>query len=326
MSSGKKIKNDIIYGLIRVVMSIIESLPRDMALKFAGVLGEMAAIIDSKERHLAEQNLRRAYGDAWSDEKIEMVARECFVQIARNAADVIRSQHWDESELADMVQEVIGMEHFDAAYTRGRGVVGVTGHIGNFELLAAWFSAVKKVRLSAIGRKLYDERLDELVVEHRERWGLENIPSDSPKRVLEALRNGRMLGVLMDLDSSRVAGYFVPFFGQPAKTAAGAIAIGRRTGSAVVPMALYRRPDDYYKIVVLPSFDIPCTDNKDDDIISALGQCNRALEELINIDPTQWAWIHNRWKSKPSSGPNINGGLPVVGPATDGEEIGLSNA
>jgi KDO2-lipid IV(A) lauroyltransferase len=317
MSSGKKIKHDIIYGLVRGVMSVIESLPRDLALKFAGMLGEMAAIIDGKERRLAEQNLRRAYGNIWSDEKIELVARECFVQIARNAADVIRSQRWDEFELAEMVQEVVGFEHFEAAYARGRGVVGVTGHIGNFELLAAWFSAVKKVRLSAIGRKLYDERLDELVVEHRERWGLENIPTDSPKRVLEALREGRMLGVLMDLDSSRVAGYFVPFFGHPAKTAAGAIAIGRRTGSPVVPMALYRRPDDYYKIVVLPAFDIPCTENKEEDILSALGQCNRALEELINIDPTQWAWIHNRWKSKPSAGTDIKGGF---------EEFGLSNA
>ncbi|OGC96346.1 MAG: hypothetical protein A2W25_08485 [candidate division Zixibacteria bacterium RBG_16_53_22] len=326
MSSGRKIKNDIIYGLLRGVMSIIESLPRDMALKFAGVLGEMAAIFDSKERHLAENNLRRAYGNAWDDEKIEMVARECFAQLARNAADVIRSQQWDESELADMVREVVGFEHFETAYARGRGVVGVTGHIGNFELLAAWFSSVKRVRLSVIGRKLYDERLDELVIEHRERWGMENIPSDSPKRVLEALRNGRMLGVLMDLDSSRVAGYFVPFFGHPAKTAAGAIAIGRRTGSPVVPMALFRRPDDYYKIVVLPAFDIPCTDNKEEDIIMALAQCNRALEELINIDPTQWAWIHNRWKSKPASGSDNKGGLPVADPAADGEEFGLSNA
>jgi KDO2-lipid IV(A) lauroyltransferase len=317
MLSGKKIKNDLIYGFIRAIMSIIEALPRDMALKFAGVLGEMAAIIDSKERHLAEQNLRRAYGDEWSNEKIELVARECFVQIAKNAADVIRSQSWDESELADKVTEVVGIEHFDKAISKGYGIIGLTGHIGNFELLAAWFAAVKRAKLSAIGRRLYDDRLDSLVIDYREHWGYENIPTDSPKRMLEALREGRMLGVLMDLDSSRVAGYFVPFFGHPAKTAAGAIAIARRTQSPVVPMAIYRQPDDFYKIVVLPSFDVPYTEDKDGDIISALGECNRALEKLINIDPTQWAWIHNRWKSKPTSDSSPKGGF---------EEVGLSNA
>jgi KDO2-lipid IV(A) lauroyltransferase len=324
MSSVKKLKNDIIYGLVRGVMAIIESLPRDKAIQFAGVLGEMAALIDIKERRLAEQNLHRAYGDLWNDARIRLVARECFVQIARNAVDVIRSQRWDEYELAEMVRSVEGIEHFDEAIKRGRGVIGLTGHIGNFELCAAWFASVKKARLSVIGRKLYDERLDRLVVDHRERWGMENIPTDAPRRIFEALREGRMVGVLMDIDSSRVAGHFAPFFGHPAKTAAGAIAIARRTQSPVVPMALFRTPDDYYNLIIHPAFDIPCTDNKDDDIITALSQCNRSLERLINIDPTQWAWIHNRWKSKPSNEPaGGNGGS--LGLSGDFGEVELSS-
>jgi KDO2-lipid IV(A) lauroyltransferase len=323
MSSTKKLKNDIIYGAIRFVMEIIEALPRDMALKFAGVIGEMAAIIDRKERLLAEQNLNRAYGDSWDESRIRMVARECFIQIARNAADVIRSRHWDEYEMAEIVKEITGIEHFDEAYSRGRGVIGLTGHIGNFELCAAWFAAVKKIKLSVVGRRIYDDRLNRLVVEHRERWGMENIASDSPKQVLEALRRGRMLGVLMDFDLSRVAAHFVPFFGIPARTAAGAIAIGRRTASPVVPMALYRRDDDYYKLVILPAFDIPCTDDKENDIISALTQCNCSLETLIKLDPTQWAWIHNRWKNKPAQNQAAE---PADGRNSNGEEIGLSNA
>jgi KDO2-lipid IV(A) lauroyltransferase len=312
MSSYRKIKNDIIYGAIRFVMELIENLPRPYALRLAGVIGEIAALVDTRERRVAEHNLGRAYGDSWDDARISMVARECFVQIAKNAADVILSRRWDERDLADMVPEVHGMEHLDNALRRGKGVIVITGHIGNFELSAAYMASVKKARIAVIGRRLYDDRLDRLVVENRERWGMENIPTDSAKRVFEALKENRVVGVLMDMDSSRVAGYFVPFFGHLAKTAGGAIAIGRRTQSPVVPIALYRRPDDYFKLVILPSFEIPSTDNKDDDIITALKQCNRALEELINIDPTQWAWIHNRWRSRPESNPGI-------------KEIGLSS-
>jgi Kdo2-lipid IVA lauroyltransferase/acyltransferase len=315
MSSSKQLKNDLIYGLIRILMAIVEFLPRDMALKFAGVLGEMAAMIDSKERHLAEANLRRAYGDSWSDEKVKLVARECFVQIAKNAADVIRSVRWEEDDLRDLIT-VEGIEHFDAAMKRGKGVVGITGHIGNFELSAAWFGAVHKTPISVIGRRLYDARLDELVVENREKFGMEVIPSDaSAKKVYTVLKSGRMLGVLMDLDSSRVAGYFVPFFGHLAKTAAGPIFIGRKTGSPVVPLALFRTEDDHYLLKILPAFDIPVTDNKDEDVKAALLKCNQALEELINYDPTQWAWIHNRWRSKPNPPNDVK----------DVEEMSLSN-
>ncbi len=312
MSSSKKLKNDFIYAFIRILMGIIEPLPRDLALKLAGMLGEIAAIIDVKERRLAEANLRRAYGDSWSEEKIKLVARECFVQIAKNAADVIRSQRWDEDDLKALI-DVEGMEHFDNAMKQGRGVVAITGHIGNFELSAAYFGAIKKTPISVVGRKLYDPRLDELVVENRERFGMEVIPSDaSAKRVYSVLKKGRMLGVLMDLDSSRVAGYFVPFFGTPAKTAAGPILIGRKTGSPVVPLALFRTEDDRYLLKILPAFDIAVTDNKEEDVKTALLRCNRALEELINHDPTQWAWIHNRWRSKPSPQNSVKDGLEEV--------------
>jgi KDO2-lipid IV(A) lauroyltransferase len=317
MPSYRKIKNDLIYGIIRALMVIIESLPRDLALKLAGLIGEIAALIDARERRLAEANLRRVYGNSWSDLKIRLVARECFVKMARNTADVIRSRGWTAEDLADLVN-VEGMEHFDGAMKKGKGVVAITGHIGNFELSAAWFASVKKTPISIIGRKLYDERIDRLVVENRERFGMEYIASDAPARkVLSVLKSGRMLGVLMDLNFSKVSGYYIPFFRIPARTAAGPIAVGRHTGSPVVPLALFRTDDDRFFMKVLPAFDIPHTDDKEADIKAALLQCNKALETLINYDPTQWPWIHDRWKGKPTTEINVKDQL---------EEIAISGA
>ena len=315
MLNLRQIKNDIIYTLIRALIFLLENLPRNAALRFAGMMGEIAAMLDIKERKLAEENLRRIYGGKWSDTKIKLVARECFVKIALNAADVIQSRNWTPDDLEKLV-DVEGMEHFDRAFERGKGVVAIAGHIGNFELLAAWIAAVKKIPLSVIGRRLYDSRLDQLVVQNRQRFGIENIPSDaSAKTVFSALRAGRMLGVLIDLDSSKIAGEFVPFFGIPARTASGPIVIGRRTASPVVPMAMFRTEDDRFKIKILASFDIAHTGDKEADVLEALSKCNRALEELINVDPTQWAWIHNRWKSKPSGVNDVK---------EKPEEVGLS--
>jgi KDO2-lipid IV(A) lauroyltransferase len=315
MANLRQIKNDIVFVSIKALIFILENLPRIAALRVAGVIGEIAAIVDVRERRLAEENLRRVYGRNWNETKIKLVARECFVKMALNAADVIQSKNWTLDDLRRLI-DVEGMEHFDKAFEKGKGMVAITGHIGNFELMAGWFAAVKKIPLSVIGRRLYDDRLDELVVQNRMRFGMENIPSDASARtVLSVLRGGRVLGVLIDLDSSKIAGEFVPFFGIPARTASGPIVIGRKTESPVVPMAMFRTDDDRFKMKILPSIDIPQTEDKDTDVLEALSRCNRALEELIDFDPTQWAWTHDRWKSKPSG---------IGGVKEKSEEVGLS--
>lgn len=305
MLSIKKIKNDIIYYLIRGLLAVFDLLPRNIALMLGRFFGELAAIIDMNERRLAETNLRNVYGDKWSDLKIKLVARECFVKFGLNAADVILSRRWTGKELGEFI-DVEGYEHFEDAYAEGKGVVGLTGHIGNFELFAAWYSAARNIPLSVIGRELYDKRLDDLIVENRRRFGLENIPSNAPaKKLLSVLKDGKMIGVLLDLDSSKVSGYFAPFFGRPANTAAGPVVLARKTGSPVVPMAMFRRPDDRYLVKVLPAFKINNTDDKEADIVDGLTRCNKALEDLINFDPSQWIWIHNRWKSKPGDSSSV---------------------
>ena len=70
-------------------------------------------------------------------------------------------------------------------------------------------------------------------------------------------------------------------------------------------MAMFRTSDHRYLVKILPGFKINNTDDKETDIIDGLTRCNRALEELINFDPTQWIWIHNRWKSKPDQGSGV---------------------
>lgn len=305
MASFRRIKNDIIYYVIRGLLAVFDLMSRTVALMFGRFFGEIAAIIDIKERRLAEENLTNVYGDEWDKLRIKLVAKECFVKFGLNTVDVILSRRWTGKELDELI-DVEGYDHFKSAFDLGKGVVGLTGHIGNFELMAAWYTSVKDIPLSVIGRELYDKRLDELIVGNREHFGLENIPSDAPARkVLSVLKEGKMLGVLLDLDSSRVSGYFAPFFGRPANTAAGPVVIGRKTGSPVVPMAMFRTPDNRYLVKILPAFEIDNTEDKEADIINGLTRCNSALEELINYDPTQWIWIHNRWRSKPGSDSDV---------------------
>jgi KDO2-lipid IV(A) lauroyltransferase len=263
----------------------------------AGFGGEIWYLLDSKSRKMAEQQIAFALKLSSSDTK--QYARANFQLMAKNLIDVIRMRRWSKKYMERLVT-VEGFEHYQKAIDKGEGVIALTGHIGNFELMAAWFGYVKECKVAVIGRKLYDKRFDEMLVAQRNRFNVLNIATiTSPLAIMRALAGGYALGVLLDQDSSNVQGYFADFYGKKALTAAGPILIARKTGSPILPMAIYRTNDDKFLIRILPELQFEWTDDRTGDIIRVLTMCNKALEELINYDPIQWAWIHNRWRHRP---------------------------
>jgi KDO2-lipid IV(A) lauroyltransferase len=266
-------------------------------LKFAGFCGELWFLFNDRNRKIAESQMEFALGI--SGKKLKAHVRACFESMAKNLIDIIRMGQWSKEYIGDIVN-IEGLEHFDSAYNQGKGVIALTGHIGNFELLAAWFSYYKGYKVSVIGRKLYDIRFDRMLVSQRQRFNINNIPTTSSvKTIMKVLNDGHLLGVLLDQDSTKVTGCFVDFFGKKANTAAGPIYIARKTGSPVLPMAIYRKNDDKYSIRIMPPLELNWTNNKDENIKKTLVKCNRAIEELIRYNPTQWVWIHNRWQTRP---------------------------
>lgn len=290
-------KNDIIYYVSIILINLLNALPRKLALMLAGFFGEVWFLLNTKDRKIAESQMAFALGI--SGKKLKAYTQACFISMTKNLIDAIRMGHWSKEYMGSMV-DVYGLEYFDHAYKQGKGVIALTGHIGNFELLAAWFSYFKSYKVSVIGRELYDKRFDRILVSQRKGFNLNNIPTTSSvKTIMKALNDGHALGVLLDQDSTKVAGYFINFFGKKANTAAGPIFIADKTGSPIVPMAIYRKNDDRYHIRIMPPLEVNWTDDKEESIKNALEKCNQSLEELIKHDPIQWTWIHNRWRTRP---------------------------
>lgn len=261
-------------------------------------MGKLAYIFIGKARRKTQRNLKLAFGQEWDEKKLKRVACQVFVNVGKNVADAIRLKNMKWEEI-DKITEIEGLEYFDQAYKMGKGVIALTGHIGNFELLAAWFS-LEGYSVSVIGRELYDPRLDELLVKSRQSVGLENIPSSaSVKHVIKALRSGRALGVLAYQDSSRVRGVFVNFFGIPARTPVGPVLMAYKTGSPIVPMAIVRKDKNNYKIIVKPPVELIFSEDREKDNIEVTQKCTQVLESIIREYPDQWLWMHDRWKSKP---------------------------
>lgn len=290
----KKIRRQIQYILIRVVLFIIQMLPRQIASGIAASLSGAAWLVLKKERKKTLFNLSLIFPERNDHEEI---GRAVFRNVAVSAADAFKLSGLSDAQLNELVS-VEGLEHFDAAYKKGQGVVAVTGHIGCWELIPAWFSR-NGYKISVIGKRVYDPRLDRLLTEMRSGQGVNIIDRDSgAKDALRDLRAGRGLGILIDQDT-RVASIDVEFFGHQASTPVGAATLADKTGAAVIPLAIFRRPDGNYLLSIKPA--IPFDDRlpKEERIRAMVQEQTRKLEEFVRQDISQWVWMHLRWKEKP---------------------------
>ncbi len=294
----KRIKNWFLFRLITTTISLLNFLPRSSAISMGSSLGRLSYLLIWDARRRTLSNLSLAFGKELDETKLRKLARRVFENVGRNVADAVRLKKMRREDI-EKITEIEGLEHFDKAYGTEKGVIGFTGHISNFELLAAYFS-LRGYKVSVVGREVYDLRLDRLLVENRESAGIENIPTSAGvKPVLKALRAGRVLGVLADQDSSRVRGIFVDFFGRPARTPVGPALLAYKTGSPIVPMAIVRTDKNRYKILVKPPVELTFSQDKEKDITDLIQKCTKVLESIIREYPDQWLWMHDRWKSKP---------------------------
>lgn len=172
-----------------------------------------------------------------------------------------------------------------------------TGHIGNWELLAAYFG-LKGVPLTVIGRRLGNPLLNRMVVEARQRSNVSTITRNSrsaPREILRVLRSGRILAVLIDQDT-RGPSVFVPFFGGPASTPSGPAMLALRLGVPVLVTFIERRPEGGH-LVTLGR--LPGAVLADADVHSLTAAISERIEEQVKTHPTEWVWWHRRWRRQP---------------------------
>ncbi len=251
-----------------------------------------------RNRRLAIQNLSLVYRKVKPPSEIRKMVREVFREGSRAAFEVML--YYGRGRVRDacqLVKETQGLEHLDRALQKGKGVVGLCAHLGNFVILGMTLDLFG-YKFASIMRQMRDEQLEEMFTTIRNEMRQVTIPkfplSRSIRDSLGWLDGGNILAMYIDQRSK--GGAIVDFMGLPTSSAPGAAYFALRSGAPVLPMFVLRREDGFYKLLVGPEVPVVDTGNLKEDMHTNTGRFAKVAESYIRQYPTQWFWFDRRWK------------------------------
>ncbi|MDP8262275.1 MAG: lysophospholipid acyltransferase family protein [Candidatus Ancaeobacter aquaticus] len=288
----------ILYYCLRALMKCAQVVPRTLLLGFATVCGNGLFVLLRKESAKTVHHLQYVYLGKKSSKEIRTIARHVFVNLAKNLVDWILIERMSKEKFGSLIS-IEGREKIERVLARGKGVVAITAHIGNWEYLALYFAQfIQHAGVDIVAREIYYKKYDDLIVGLRKNNKVETIyTTDSPKNILRALKNNRVVGMLPDQNVRHLNGVSIDFFGRKSHTLVGPVALARASGAGVVPAFLIRQKDNKYTIYIEDEIDLVCTDDKKNDIRENTIKWNSIFEEYILKYPDQWVWMHDRWKN-----------------------------
>jgi KDO2-lipid IV(A) lauroyltransferase len=249
-----------------------------------------------KNRLITLHNLMRSFPEKDIKEIIR-IAKGVYRHFAIVAAEFFDMTYINKENIHKWV-EVEGLENYQAAIARGKGVLSIVAHFGNWELMTIAVPIYLKP-MYIVYRPLDNPVIDNMVEYVRTMNGNVLIPKGgSGKLVMELLKENQAIGILSDQNVAKSEGVFVDFFGRPACTGVGLAVMAMRSGAPVVPAFMARQKSGRYKFILKPAIEAVCTENYESDLVVNTQRFTKIVEEIVREYPDQWFWFHQRWKTK----------------------------
>jgi Kdo2-lipid IVA lauroyltransferase/acyltransferase len=294
----KRIKYSALYFFIRFLIFFSNLLPRKLWLSFCGWLGKIAYAVSPKPRERTIYHLGLAFSNEKSTKEIIALSKQVFIMLGKNAGDILRSLRVRKLEDLNKFLETHGLENYEKAFARGKGVMFLTSHLGAFDLQITNM-ALRGLNPNIVGTALKDERLNELLWEYRNAYGAVAIERGKESvRLFKALKSGGSIAILIDQDT-KVKSRFVVFFGMKASTPIGATILALRTGAAVVPTYIFLDKNGKQQMHILPEIPLVMTGDEETDLVVNTQNFTNFTEQIVREHPEQWVWMHERWKTRP---------------------------
>jgi KDO2-lipid IV(A) lauroyltransferase len=282
--------------LVFTGLALARTLPRGI---WCGPVARLLArCAPARLRRTADEQLEQVFGAQLDAPARSAVVRAMFLHHARVLREIAELRRADASYVARMVAPEGGFaDRIETLRRLGKGVIVVTPHFGNYELMPAWFSRVLGARVSVIAKRILNPWVDTALVEMRARFGVETIyQEESPRKLLRFLSEGGMIGILPDADLIRMQGIFVRFFGREAWTTTGPANLSFVSGAPIAPAFLTWNGSAYRLSLGEPIFPDRSAP-RDSEVRRITEAWSQSFERAIAATPDHWVWIHARWKT-----------------------------
>jgi KDO2-lipid IV(A) lauroyltransferase len=293
----RRLKHRVEHAVVSRLLRSFAARPLHEALERGVRLGRIWYALDRGHRRLATRNIGLGLG--LDPQASARIARACFENIGRTLAEFSLAG----SRIDELLERVDlgGAEHLHAALAGGRGVFILTGHCGNWELLAARIS--REVPVTGLARAMANPLVDATVEAQRHAAGARTMNArDSARGVLRLLHRGEAVGMLLDQNALRSERVFVPFLGRPAATNFGLAMLALKSGAPVLPAFSARGADGRHRAWIGAPIPFAEAGDRAARIGVSTARYTAAIESYVRRYPEQWFWVHDRWKRAPDAG------------------------
>jgi len=271
-------------------------LPYKVSLNVGAMLGTALFHVWGSRRKIAVDNIEKSVrlGAIKIDGSPEKTAKESLDNLGRSFAELVKMYYG----LADKIigdVEVNGIDNFLQAKAKGKGVITITGHCGNWELLATAFG-VRVATAAGVARAQNNPYLNKIIENARARYGNSLIyKKGALKGILTELKKKNVVGILMDQSVVKDEGFIIDFLGRGAWTTKMPALIARKTGAPVVPVFLHR-DGNRHVMTIYPEIKLSENADAEKALIEDTKRFSGFIEDYIRQHPEEWLWIHRKWK------------------------------
>ena len=310
MLSTMRNSEEHIVRVLRLLLRGMARIPYPAGQFLGGMLGTAASFLPVPRLRVSLENMRACFGGERTEAELRRLNRRMFRHFGRMLFEVPHILCLTEKNVERYVS-LENQEYLTRALAQGKGVLVLTAHFGNWELMSAAM-AVHHGGTAVVVRPLDFPPADRILEELRARFNTQIIPKQKgARRILEALRRGKPVGILLDQNVDWYEGVFVDFLGRTACTNKGLALIALKVGVPVVPAFSVRRPEGGYRVVFLPPVEAQRTGDPQRDVEDTTARYADVLARVIQAHPDHWFWFHRRWKTRnscPLPGPSAGGG------------------
>ena len=292
------------YAALRGAVAAMERL----SFRRAGSIGERIGQFGYRplgiRRAVVERQLTAAFPELGPAE-IERIARAAYANLGRTSVETAILPSYDPEQIIDLFEDVQGWNIVEMLLSRGRGLIIVTGHLGNWELGGA-YAAARGLPIDAVARHMANPLFDRYLTRTRQRIGMSVVhDEEAVRRVPRSLRAGRAVAFLVDQGAVGLASTWVPFFGRYAKTPRGPAVFALRLDTPIVFGVALRRPSGRFQLIFEP-IEARDTGDREADVDRIVADYTATLERWVRRAPEQYFWHHRRWKhQRPGTPPEL---------------------